>query len=139
MPAGLSKLEEARRALEEAQTSLDERTQGPFFLGWYVHETKFGIQELLQSLKRVISEYKLRKHRAFQTDSGTTTTRLQFGANCLPVPAAPVRKIRAPLLGLDQWALIRRTASPDSPGDTLSSNIRVCELYDRFLSVPPRV
>jgi Glycosyl hydrolase family 115 len=50
-------LEQAKRALEEAQTSLNQRVQGRIFAGWYAHENKFGIQNLLHTLDSVIAEY----------------------------------------------------------------------------------
>jgi hypothetical protein len=55
--AVLRDLKMAQNALQAAQTSLDQRVQGPVFAGWYANENKFGIQTLLQTLGGVIAEY----------------------------------------------------------------------------------
>jgi len=56
--AVIEHLEEAKEALEKAQASLNQRTQGLNFTGWYANENKFGIQNLIKTLDSAILKYR---------------------------------------------------------------------------------
>jgi hypothetical protein len=55
--AVVSDLKTAKSALQAAQASLNQRVQGPVFTDWFAHERVFGINGLLETLDKVITQY----------------------------------------------------------------------------------